>query len=127
MNTPVIAVITVVALIVGSTLSIKACKSGYHAWCAPIFTVRHHSKKLSRLPDCDCRPEPQDVGDGHLPSSSQLGDVGRDPSRLGLLIQINVPLTGSGSSSHEDGEGAALWSRRSVFRCDVFSFSPQQS
>ena len=46
MNTPVIAVIIVVALIVGSTLSImnKACKSGYHAWCAPIFTVRHHSK-----------------------------------------------------------------------------------
>jgi hypothetical protein len=44
MNTPVIAVIIVVALIVGSTLSIKACKSGYYAWCAPIFTVRHHSK-----------------------------------------------------------------------------------
>ena len=38
MNAPVIAVIIVVALIVGSTLSImnKACKSGY--------TARHHSK-----------------------------------------------------------------------------------
>ena len=46
MNTPVIAVIIVVAFMVGSTLSImnKACKSGYHAWCAPISTVRHHSK-----------------------------------------------------------------------------------
>ena len=46
MNTPVIAVIIVVALIVGSTLSIlnKACRSGYHAWCAPISTLRHHSK-----------------------------------------------------------------------------------
>jgi hypothetical protein len=46
MNSPVIAVIIVVALIVGSTLSIlnKACKSGCHAWCAPISTLRHHSK-----------------------------------------------------------------------------------
>jgi len=46
MNAPVIAVIIVVALIVGSTLSImnKACKRGYHAWCAPISTMRHHSK-----------------------------------------------------------------------------------
>ena len=46
MNTPVIAVIIVVALIVGGTLSImnKARKSGYHAWCAPISTVRHHNK-----------------------------------------------------------------------------------
>jgi hypothetical protein len=32
---------------VGSTLSImnKACKSGYHAWCAPMSTIlRHHVK-----------------------------------------------------------------------------------
>ena len=45
MNAPVIAVIIVVALIVGSTLSImnKACKSGYQAWCAPISTVHHYS------------------------------------------------------------------------------------
>ena len=44
MNTPLIAVIIVIALIVGSTLSImnKACKSAHHAWCAP--TVRHHTK-----------------------------------------------------------------------------------
>jgi len=46
MKTPVIAVIIVVALIVGSALTImnKACKSGYHAWCAPMSTVRHHTK-----------------------------------------------------------------------------------
>ena len=46
MNTPVIAVIIVIALIVGSTLTImnKACKSGYHSWCAPMSTVRHHVK-----------------------------------------------------------------------------------
>ena len=46
MNTPVIAVIIVVALIVGSTLSImnKACKTDYHSWCDSTFTVRHHTK-----------------------------------------------------------------------------------
>jgi hypothetical protein len=48
MNSPIIiAVIIFVALIVGSTLSTmnKACKSGYHAWCAPMSsTVRHHVK-----------------------------------------------------------------------------------
>jgi hypothetical protein len=47
MNTPIIAVIIVVAFMVGSTLSImnKACKRGYHAWCSPMSTtVRHHVK-----------------------------------------------------------------------------------
>ena len=46
MNTPVIAALIAIVLIVGGTLSImnRACKSGYHAWCAPISTVRHHSK-----------------------------------------------------------------------------------
>ena len=47
MNTPIIAVIIVVAFMVGSALSImnKACKRGYHAWCAPMSTtVRHHVK-----------------------------------------------------------------------------------
>jgi hypothetical protein len=46
MNTPLIGVIIVITLIVGSTLSImnKACKSGHHAWCAPMSTVHHHSK-----------------------------------------------------------------------------------
>ena len=41
MNTPPIGVIIVIALIVGSTLSVmnKACKSGHHAWCTPMSTV----------------------------------------------------------------------------------------
>jgi len=45
MNTPLIGVIIIIALIVGSTLSImnKACKRGDHAWCPPMSTV-HHSK-----------------------------------------------------------------------------------
>jgi hypothetical protein len=46
MNSPLLVAIIVIALVVGSTLSImnKACKSGYHSWCAPISTVRHHIK-----------------------------------------------------------------------------------
>ena len=46
MNSPVTAVIILIVLVVGSTLSImnKACKSGYHAWCAPMSTVGHHTK-----------------------------------------------------------------------------------
>jgi len=46
MNSPLLAVLIAIVLMVGSTLSImnKACKSGYHAWCAPMSTVRHHVK-----------------------------------------------------------------------------------
>jgi hypothetical protein len=47
MNSPLLVVIIVIAVVVGSTLTImnKACKSGYHAWCAPMSTmVRHHTK-----------------------------------------------------------------------------------
>jgi hypothetical protein len=46
MNSPLLAVVIVIVLIVGSTLTImnRACKSGYHAWCAPMATVRHHVK-----------------------------------------------------------------------------------
>ena len=46
MNSPLLVVIIVIVLVVGSTLTImnKACQSGYHAWCAPISTVRHHVK-----------------------------------------------------------------------------------
>ena len=46
MNSPLVAVLIVIVLIAGSTLSImnKACKSGYHSWCAPMSTVRHHSR-----------------------------------------------------------------------------------
>jgi hypothetical protein len=46
MNSPLLGVLIVIMLVVGSTLTImnKACKSGYHAWCAPMSTVRHHIK-----------------------------------------------------------------------------------
>ncbi len=46
MKTPLLVVLIVIVLVVGITLSgmNKACKSGYHAWCAPISTVRHHVK-----------------------------------------------------------------------------------
>jgi len=46
MNSSLLSVLIVIVLIVGSTLSVmnKACKSGYHAWCGPSSTVRHHVK-----------------------------------------------------------------------------------
>ena len=46
MSSPLLVVLIVIMLIVGTTLSImnKTCKSGYHAWCAPMSTVRHHVK-----------------------------------------------------------------------------------
>ncbi len=46
MNSSLLMILIVIILIVGSTLSImnKACKGGYHAWCAPMSTVRHHVK-----------------------------------------------------------------------------------
>jgi choline-glycine betaine transporter len=46
MNSSLLALLIVIVLIVGSTLSImnKACKSGYHAWCAPMSTVVYHAK-----------------------------------------------------------------------------------
>jgi hypothetical protein len=47
MNSPLLGVLIVIVLVVGSTLSImnKACKGGYHAWCAPMSAVvRHHVK-----------------------------------------------------------------------------------
>ncbi|HEY2413771.1 MAG TPA: hypothetical protein VGI40_16085 [Pirellulaceae bacterium] len=46
MKTALVIVISALVVIVGSTLTImnQACKSGYHAWCNPVFTVRHHIK-----------------------------------------------------------------------------------
>jgi hypothetical protein len=47
MKTASVSVLIAIVLIVGSTLSImnRACKSGYHVWCAPMSTlVRHHTK-----------------------------------------------------------------------------------
>jgi hypothetical protein len=40
----VIVLIAIVLLVVGSTMN-RACKSGSHAWCAPMSTfVGHHTK-----------------------------------------------------------------------------------
>ena len=46
MCSPLLVVLIVIMLIVGSILSAmnRACKHGYHAWCAPMSTVRHHVK-----------------------------------------------------------------------------------
>ena len=44
MNSPLLVVLIVIVLLLGSTLSAmnKACKSGYHLWCAPMSSFRHH-------------------------------------------------------------------------------------
>jgi hypothetical protein len=46
MRTSVLIVLTVTVLGVGGALALmnNACKSGPHAWCAPMSTVRHHLK-----------------------------------------------------------------------------------
>ena len=46
MKTPLLIVLTVVVLGVGSTLAImnNSCKSSHHAWCAPTSDIRYHAK-----------------------------------------------------------------------------------
>ena len=44
MNTPLLTILIVIALIVGGTVTVKkACKTGQHAWCVPASTW-HHTK-----------------------------------------------------------------------------------
>jgi hypothetical protein len=45
MKTGVLIILTAAALVTISTLAImnNACKSGYHDWCAPKFSVRHRN------------------------------------------------------------------------------------
>jgi len=47
MNSPLLVVLIVIVLLLGSTLSVmnKACKSSYHAWCAPPSTVHHPQRQ----------------------------------------------------------------------------------
>ena len=46
MNSPVLAVLIMIVILIGSTLTAmnRACKSSHHAWCAPMSTVHHHFK-----------------------------------------------------------------------------------
>jgi len=46
MNSHLLTALIVITLIVGSAVSVvkKACKTGYHAWCTPVHTVRHQAK-----------------------------------------------------------------------------------
>jgi hypothetical protein len=41
MNSPLLAVLVMIVILIGSALTMmnKACKSGYHAWCAPMSTL----------------------------------------------------------------------------------------
>ena len=47
MNSPLLVVLIVIVLLLGSALSVmnKACKTGYHTWCDPVFSVRHHPQR----------------------------------------------------------------------------------
>jgi len=47
MNSHLLTALIVITLIVGSAVSVvkKACKTGYHAWCAPVHAVRQPGKK----------------------------------------------------------------------------------
>ena len=44
MNIPLLVVLAVFVLGTGSALAVmnNTCKSGHHAWCAPISDIRHH-------------------------------------------------------------------------------------
>ncbi len=47
MNSPLLAVLVVIMIVIGSALTMmnRACKTGYHAWCAPMSALaRHHAK-----------------------------------------------------------------------------------
>jgi hypothetical protein len=46
MKSPLVIVLVGVVLVTVGTLAVmnKACKSGQHAWCAPMATVGHHLK-----------------------------------------------------------------------------------
>jgi hypothetical protein len=46
MKTPLLIVVAAVVFVTGSALAImnNACKSGYHSWCAPTSSIRHHVK-----------------------------------------------------------------------------------
>jgi hypothetical protein len=67
MNTPIIPVIIVVALLASSALAImnKASNSSYQALCAPISTLRHHYSAGCLITTADLRHR---AGDRHLPT-----------------------------------------------------------
>jgi hypothetical protein len=52
MNSPLLAVLVMIVIVIGGALTTmnKACKTGYHAWCAPMSAapmsalVQHHVK-----------------------------------------------------------------------------------
>jgi hypothetical protein len=75
MNTPVIAIIIVVALIAGGALAImnKASNSSYQALCAPFHSLRHHYSAGCLITTADLR---------YRQLTRQLRNIHRDPPRL---------------------------------------------
>ena len=75
MKTALVIVLTAAVVIVGSTLTImnKACKSGYHAWCNPMFTARHHIT-IGRPPDFELPRRRNLRGDLSFNRGARKGD-----------------------------------------------------
>jgi hypothetical protein len=48
MKSPLIFVLTLFVLAAVSALAVvnEACKSNQHGWCAPMSSLRHHTKNL---------------------------------------------------------------------------------
>jgi hypothetical protein len=47
MNSPLLAVLVMIMIVISSALTTmnRACKTGYHVWCAPMSAlVQHHAK-----------------------------------------------------------------------------------
>ena len=46
MKSPLVIVLGALVLVAVSTLAVmnNACKSGQHAWCAPMSSLQHHIK-----------------------------------------------------------------------------------
>ncbi len=47
MNSPLLALLIMFVIVIGATLTMmnRACKTGYHAWCAPMSTLVRHPAK----------------------------------------------------------------------------------
>jgi hypothetical protein len=50
MNSPLLAVVVMIFILIGSALTLmsKACKSGYHSWCAILAAIR---RRIAKLPE----------------------------------------------------------------------------
>jgi hypothetical protein len=80
-------------LVTGSSLTImnNACKSGHHAWCAPISDIRHHVK-TGRCPTSPNLTAPIPFTIVDLVCSMQRSDVLRMKADIAIqLVGVSPP------------------------------------